>query len=191
LKKLQNFFDAMVGGFYICSIIVVLILLPDEIYMQENQIPEYGRNRLIGAAREVMASVRYCALITLDQTGHPQARTMDPFLPDENMVVWFGTNLNSRKVNEIRRDSRATLYYEAPGGTGYVVIKGEASLIDDPEKKSKYWKTEWEKFYPNKKETYVLIQVIPVELEIISYDHNIVGDPKSWEVPRVEFKTNK
>ena len=81
-------------------VILSVLLLPVRLWSQENQISNYDPDTLISAAREIMAEARYCALITVDASGHPQARTMDPFAPEDGMVVWFGTNLNSRKVKE-------------------------------------------------------------------------------------------
>jgi general stress protein 26 len=166
---------------------VVILLWPLRMWAQDTELVNSERETLISAAKEIMETTRYCALITLDKTGHPQVRTMDPFKPDDDMVVWFGTNINSRKVGEIRNDSRVTLYYEAPSGGGYVVIQGNASLIDDSELKEKYWKEEWEAFYPDKNTSFTLIRVVPKKLEIISYMHGITGSSKTWEVPHIEF----
>src|SRR6478672_5835082 len=71
----------------------------------------FSRDKLIDTAREIMTTTRYCALITTNSRGRADARTMDAFAPDENMVVWFGTNPASRKVAEVRRNPRVTLYY--------------------------------------------------------------------------------
>jgi general stress protein 26 len=169
----------------------LMLIFPLGIWAQDTELTNYERDTLITAAKEIMESTRYCALITLDKSGHPQVRTMDPFPPDEDLVVWLGTNNNSRKVKEIRNDSRVTLYYEAPNGTGYVVIQGIAFLLDDPEKKVKYWKEEWDSFYPDKNSTYTLIKVIPEKLEVINYKHSITGSSKTWTVPHVEFKSNQ
>jgi len=169
---------------------VIIFLCPLGIWAQDTELTNYERDSLITAAKEIMETTRYCALITLDKSGHPQVRTMDPFLPKEDMVVWLGTNINSRKVREIRNDSRVTLYYEAPNGTGYVVIQGIAYIIDDPEKTVKYWKEEWDSFYPDKNSTYTLIKVIPEKLEIIDYKHGITGLSEIWTVPYVEFRSN-
>jgi general stress protein 26 len=166
---------------------VLMLLFPLRGLAQDTGITDYERDTLIAAARELMETTRYCALITLDKSGHPQARTMDPFSPDEDMVVWLGTNANSRKVHEIRIDSRVTLYYEAPNGSGYVVIQGKAYLIDDAEKIEKYWKEEWDEFYQDKNSTFTLIKVIPIKLEIIDYKHGIIGSSITWAVPHVEF----
>jgi general stress protein 26 len=169
-------------------IIMIIFILPLSIWAQEVQPSNHDRDTLIKTARELIESTRYCALITLNETGHPQVRTMDPFSPEEDMVVWFGTNPKSRKVKEIRNDSRTTLYYEAPNGAGYVVLKGHAYLIDDQEKKMRYWKKEWDAYYSDQKSNYILIKVIPDELEIVDYKHGIIGDSETWAVPNVKFK---
>jgi general stress protein 26 len=156
-------------------------------WAQDGESDTFDRDTLVAAARELMETSRYCALITLDQSGHPQARTMDPFLPDEDMVVWFGTNKNTRKVDEIRNDSRVTLYYEAKDGSGYVVIHGNASMEVGPKEKEQYWKEEWDQFYPDKNSTFTLIKVVPKKLEIISYKHGISGSSKTWAVPHLDF----
>jgi general stress protein 26 len=188
LKRVEYSLKEKVIGYSKYAIIIFILLLPLEIYTQEPQMLEFDRDTLLTAARDIMASARFCALITLDEAGHPQTRTMDPFLPEEEMVVWFGTNLNSRKVKEIRQDSRVTLYYEAPGGVGYVVIKGHAYLVNESEKKKKYWKEEWNAYYSDPKANYILIKVIPDKLEIVDYKHNIIGDSQTWAVPYVKFK---
>src|SRR3954452_9591062 len=71
---------------------------------------QFSRDQLITAAREIMTTTRYCALIPAAGAGRTNARTMDAFVPDENMSVWFGTNPVSRKVREIRRNPRVTPY---------------------------------------------------------------------------------
>ena len=82
-----------------------------------------------------MHSARFCALITIDESGSSHARTMDPFDPDENMIVWLGTNRNSRKVREIKNNPNVTLFYTQNKGVGYVSIIGNATIVDDKEKK--------------------------------------------------------
>lgn len=166
---------------------VFLLSFPFCAWAQDEEAQDFKREALIQAAKEIMESVDYCALITLDESGHPKARTMDPFDPDEDMKVWLGTNINSRKVAEIRADSRVTLYYEDPDGAGYVVLQGIAMLVDDPDSIEKYWKNEWEEFYPDKNSNFILIKVNPKILEIISYKHGITGSSLTWAVPCIKF----
>jgi len=145
------------------------------------------RDSIIVAAKETIKSARYCALITLNSKGLPHVRTMDPFPTKENFIIWFGTNKKSRKVNEIVNNSNVTLYFADPTGGGYVTITGKAKIIDDKKEKAKRWNKEWEAFYPDKDKMYVLIKVIPTQLDVLSYKHGIIGNPFTWRIPHIKF----
>jgi general stress protein 26 len=145
------------------------------------------RDTLIAVAQEMMEAARYCALITIDESGQPRVRTMDPFSPEEGMVVWMGTDRDTRKVRDIEKDPRVTLYYFVPEEGGYVSIAGTARLVDDPGEKSRRWKSEWEPFYPDRDADYVLIAVDPQRIEVVSNSRGITGDPETWIPPIVEF----
>src|SRR5882762_2104912 len=103
-----------------------LLLLTAAAVVAQDTKQRLSRAELIAAARETMSAARYCALITQDSSGRPQARTLDPFPPDENMVVWLGTNPRSRKVAAVRRNPRVTLYYFDRDAQAYVTIYGVA-----------------------------------------------------------------
>ncbi len=152
---------------------------------------EASREKLLTAAREIMVAARYCALITLDSSGRPQARTLDPFAPDENMVVWLGTNPLSRKVAAIRRNPRVTLYYFDRESEAYVTIYGIARLVNDPKAKLKWWKDEWQAFYHDRTRDYLLIRVEPERLEVVNVKKGIVGDAHTWKPPSVSFRKQK
>ena len=157
------------------------------VHAQQDSVAGTQRDSLIAAAIEIMDASRFGALTTLDESGHPRVRTMDPFPPDEDMVVWFGTNRRTRKVQEIANDPRVTLYYPAPDADGYVAIYGTARLVDDPDEKARRWKPEWERFYPDRESTYLLIAITPERMEIVSYTRGIFGDPETWQPASVTF----
>ncbi len=172
------------------SVLIILFLIPSLVFSQNTSSDSFD-NKLIGVAREIMASVRTCALITLDQTGRPRVRTMDPFPPDNNLVVWLGTNTKSRKVDQIKNDPRVTLYYLDNDNSGYVIIYGIAELVNPQDEKEERWKDEWAAFYPNKADDYLLIKVSPEWLEVISESRGIIGDSVTWKPPMVFFKTTE
>jgi general stress protein 26 len=147
-----------------------------------------SRDSLELVAREVMEAADYAALITLDAEGHPRARVMDPFPPEDDMSVWLATNPLSRKVEQIQADDRVTLYYFDDVGLGYVTLMGTARLVDDPEEKARRWKPGWEAFYPDRDSSYLLIQVRPHRMEVISVKHGLDGDPDTWTPPGFETR---
>ena len=171
------------------NLLITLGVLTSQFIIMESYAQEDAAHRVkvTQAAREIMLRSGQCALITVDKNGQPQVRTMDPFEPGDDFVIWLGTNPSSRKVAQIRNNNRVTLYY-TDGGNGYVSVYGTAELINDTQSKEKYWKQEWENFYPNKTDAYLLIKVIPERLEIISYTHGFHGNPLTWQPETVIIK---
>jgi general stress protein 26 len=151
------------------------------------QTPARGRDSLLTAARSLMAGAHYAGLITLDSAGAPQARTVEPFPPETDFTVWIGTNPRTRKVGEIQRDARVTLYYYDPSAMGYVTIHGRAQVVDDPALKRTWWNPGWEAFYPDRDKGYLLLKVTPERLEIVSPAHGIMGDAVTWRPPTVRL----
>lgn len=145
------------------------------------------RDTLLAAAKNIMAQTRFCVLVTLDESGHPRARAMDPFMPDEKMVIYMGTNAMTRKAKDIKKDPRVTLYYDHPEKAGYVVVYGTAELVNDPELKAKWFKEEWARFYTDREKEYVLIAVTPKKIEVLDYTKGLMGDEKTWIPPTVKF----
>ena len=156
---------------------------------QAPRVESPGRPAILEAARELMKKARYCALVTIGGDGHPQARAIDAFLPEEDMTVWIATNPITRKVAEVRKDPRVTLYYYEPAGPGYVTLLGRAVVVSDPTEKAKRWKEDWAAFYKDKNrgDDYVLIRVTPTRLEIVSYGHGLLNDPASWRPLSIEL----
>ena len=173
---------------FVSIAISILISIP---FSGFSQLAEQGNanadQRLMVAAKEIMTAAGTCALITLDDEGVPRVRAMDPFTPEEDLTVWFGTNSRSRKVDQINKDPRVTLYYLDEDASGYVIIQGVARMVNDPAEKEKRWKAEWEAFYPDKTKDYLLIEVTPIWMEVLSPPRGISADPLTWQPPVVNF----
>jgi general stress protein 26 len=174
----------------ICFAVVLafsMLTLAADARGQSAGVTETPRDTLLAAARDMIKEAKYCALITLDASGHPRARTMDALPPEENMVVWMGTSRVTRKVAEIRNDPRVTLYFAHPKHVGYVVLYGTAELVDTPEEKDKRWNEAYASYFPEGKASYILIAVTPKKMEIIDYSRGITGDPKTWQPATMVF----
>lgn len=172
-------------------LIFSIILLPLYLFAQEINQKDSIRTKNISIAKEIMNGADNCTLITLDNEGRPRARTMDPFTPEEDLTVWFGTNPKSRKVDQIKNDPRVTLYYYDRSAVGYVMIQGTAELVNNKAAKKQYWKERWTAFYPDNDENYLLIKVSPNQLELVSYKHGVEGDSIHWTPPIIDFDTEK
>lgn len=136
-------------------------------------------------AREIMTAARFPALVTRAVTGESSARTIDPLLPDSSFVVRFATNPRSRKVREMVRDRRVTLFYFDPATQGYVSLSGTAHIVADPALKRRYWKPEWTPHYSDRSGGVTIVEVIPSRLEVVSVKAGITGDSVTWAAPVV------
>jgi len=175
-------------NYYSSILLSVLLLIPFVGHGQDKVLSDSVNAKLITGAREIMAAAGICTLITLDEDGNARARAMDAFSPDNDFIVWFGTNPKSRKVNQIQHNPSVTLYYFDKATASYVMIHGKAEIIDSREEKGNHWKEAWQNFYPDYPENYLLIKVTPEWMEVISEARGISGDPLTWQPPIVWFK---
>jgi general stress protein 26 len=167
-------------------LLTILTLLSLNAYTQTepSAIP---RDTLMQAAMEIMKATPFCALVTIDSTGQPQVRTMNPFPLKKDMVIWFATSRNSRKVSDIRKNPKVSVYFaDHTAAKGYVNINGTAIIIDDKELLVKMKREYWESI-PNWQDRFVLVKITPKTLDVTNYARGISGDPVTSKAPTVVF----
>ena len=162
-------------------LVLTILLTTSSLIAQELLVkdrPEIPRDSLMTIAHAIIDSARSRTLITVDEYGKPQARTMSIFPPENDMVIWLGTSTNSRKVNQIKNNPNVMVFYYDTKGRSYVSVAGQARLINDPDKKAHYWKKSWTRFYPDPEKDYILIEVTPERMEICSFKYKLFWDSK-------------
>jgi general stress protein 26 len=146
-----------------------------------------NKDTMILAAREIIKATTYCALVTIDSTGQPQIRTMNPFPANEQLITWFATSRTSRKVKEIKNNPKVCVYYaDHTFAKGYVNMTGIAEVIDDKELLLKMKRDYWNSI-PNWQNKFVLIKIVPKTLEVINYKHGLNNDPNTFKAPSIVF----
>ena len=143
---------------------------------------------IIETSNEIIDSAYYCTLISIDKNGQPRARVMEPFKPDDNYEIWLATNPKSRKVQQIKNNSKSTVNYFNKAELSYVSLMGNAFIVNDETIKSQKWKEGWEQHYKNKKEAYILIRFVPESLELVSYKKGYTGDKITWAPDLVNLR---
>ncbi len=182
---MKNYFKLFNLFFFITFISIIVFAA--KIKAQENETVSPSRDSIISAAKEIISSVKYCALITIDSTGRANIRTMNPFPPEDDMSIWMATNSRSRKYNEIKKNPNVTLYYANHSkADGYVTIIGKAVLVDDMAEKLKRKRDYWDQSFPDWKYL-ILIKVVPERLEVINYKRKLYNSDVTWDVPSVDF----
>jgi general stress protein 26 len=147
----------------------------------------HSRDSVLAAAKDIIGQSTYCGLVTVDATGQPQTRTMNPFPVGDDIVVWFATSRSSTKVKEIKYNPKVSVYFANHSvAKGYVNLSGKATVIDDKELLVKMKREYWNGI-PNWQDIFVLIKIEPKSLQVINYKYGINNDPQNFKAPTVEF----
>jgi len=146
-----------------------------------------NRDTILLAAHEIINETTYCGLVTIDSSGQPQIRTMNPFPVKDDFIIWFATSRTSRKVREIKNNPKVCVYFANHlTAKGYVNINGSASVIDDRELLIKMKRDYWNGI-KGWQDRFVLIKIIPKSIEIINYKHGLNNDPNTLKAPTISF----
>jgi general stress protein 26 len=108
-------------------------------------------NRILAAARQVMAKVTDCWAATPTAEGGVSARVVAPIpaMPDEeDWTICFVTSGRSRKAAEIARSGRLTLGYQHHPDRSYVVLSGQAALVAERSLICTRWHNAWRPYFP-------------------------------------------
>jgi len=158
-------------------------------YSTLNGQTSVNRDTVILAAHEIINETTYCGLVTIDSSGQPQIRTMNPFPGvKDDFVIWFATSRTSRKVGEIKNNPKVCVYFaNHVNAKGYVNVNGSATVIDDRELLIKMKRDYWNGM-PNWQDIFVLIKIIPNSIEVINYKHGLNNDPATFKAPGIRFQ---
>lgn len=173
----------------ILYLVLAAFLFPCILFAQNEYVTaELSRDSLLKVANIIIDSARCRVLVSVDEEGKPHVREMDPFAPEEGMVIWFGTSPNTRKVKQIQNNPNVAVYYYDTKTMSYVSINGKAELVNSPGEKTKHWKEYWKSYYPDRDKDMILIKVIPERLELVSYKYKIFWKTDSFLPQYIEFK---
>ena len=90
--------------------------------------------------KEVVEDIDICLFCTdLQNNDGLTARPMSSQKVDEEGNIWFFSDKNSDKNQEIAADSKVQLFYSDPSKSSFVVITGEANIVFDKQKVEEYW----------------------------------------------------
>lgn len=139
--------------------------------------------KIEAAARRITAAAKFATFVTLDDTGAPRARTVQPLAPDSTWTVWFATNPRTRKVQDITRDGRVVLHWFDAPNFAYVALTGRARIVRSRAEKDAHWDPAWNAFYTERDTSVVLVAVTATHLEVVSAKDGVEGDKATWRPP--------
>lgn len=102
------------------------------------------RDVVLERAGRLVRRAQYTLVVTADP--EPTARVVEPFLPDEQGQIVFGTDPHSRKVAQIRSTGRCLLVYQDDRRRACVTLECRAEVLA-PEQSSRF-RPFWRAFWP-------------------------------------------
>lgn len=98
-----------------------------------------------------------CMMVTTKPDGGVRARPMRGVADDLANAVWFFTDRDTDKDEDVQRDGRACLTFADTHDQTYVSVSGRLSLIHDRDEIAAHWNEGAEVYYPNGKDDNAIV----------------------------------
>lgn len=97
---------------------------------------------------ELIQGIRVAMFTTIGLDGQPHTRPMYTQQAEFDGDLWFFTDAQGAKVNELRNDSQVLITYDNAGQNRYVAVRGRAQVVRDPVKAKELWNLHAKGWWP-------------------------------------------
>jgi general stress protein 26 len=148
--------------------------------ISETQIREF-----LDAARDTIAAVPICWLVTRSLEGGTNARAVNSSSGRAGSDEWtrrFLVRKSSRKVGEMRAAPMITLAFQHPSGDRYVALGGRATIIDEIAEMRTMWSTDLDRHFPP---GFADANMIVIQVDVDRIEVHVRGlTPEPWGAGR-------
>jgi general stress protein 26 len=117
-----------------------IVAFDTEVITMEHDSDNAGQhNEAVEKVREMISDIKVAILTTMSADGQMHGRPMYTQETEFDGDIWFATSKSSALVAEIQQKSAVHVNYANPGSQRFVIIAGEATLVDDQAKKEELW----------------------------------------------------
>jgi general stress protein 26 len=117
---------------------------------------------------DMIKDIRVAQMITKDASGRLYARPMVAQQDKFHEELWFFTEADSPKIEEIARDQNVLLSYSDPKNQNYVSINGKAEIVTDRDTIHSMWNEHLRTWFPKGKDD-PNIALIKVDVQQAEY----------------------
>ncbi len=105
--------------------------------------------------RELLEDFDTAMLVTRSASGELRSRPMAVADVEADGILWFLTQRDSGKMEEIARDSHVNVVMQS--SMKFVSISGTLTPVDDPAKVAELWNEAWKVWFPGGKDDPALV----------------------------------
>ena len=134
---------------------------------------------ILAIARETIAKVPLCFVVTVGLGGEPNARVVRPGPLRPDWTIGFMTELYCRKVKEIQAARYFTMAFQHDEEQAYVSLLGRPQLIEDVNIKRAIWSKEADRFHPGgpNDPNVIIVRLNTERIEIYNSARGIQPEP--------------
>ena len=107
-----------------------------------------NKQEAIAQGLELVEKLNFCLLGTNGDDGSPNIKGMMNLKHAGIKTIWFSTNTSSKRVQQLRKDNRACVYYVDDENFKGLMLVGTIDILQDLESKKMLWMDGAEKYYP-------------------------------------------
>jgi general stress protein 26 len=97
---------------------------------------------------QLMKKSKICLLGTNGPDGFPCIKAMMNLKHEGLDKIWFSTNTSSKRVQQLKKDNRACVYYVDKKNFKGLMLTGTVQILQDLKSRQMLWAECSEKYYP-------------------------------------------
>ena len=113
--------------------------------MAEHVAVSHDVSKLVDKIKDIKIAM----MTTIENGDELHSRPMYTQKPEEDGTLWFFTEQDSQKVDEVQKDRHVNLGYSNPDDNLYVAISGTAQVVTDRAKIKELWSEGLRGWFPN------------------------------------------
>lgn len=106
------------------------------------------RDYAVQKGLELIRNSKIAMIGTVDDDGYPNIKAMLNLVSDGMNTIWFSTNTSSKRVPQIEKNKKASVYFVDQARFKGLMLIGEMEVVRDDASRKKLWFDGSEKFYP-------------------------------------------
>ena len=107
-----------------------------------------SKEEAVSNGLELVDDSDVCMLGTIGADGFPNIKAMMNVKYEGLKKIWFGTNTSSKKVQQLKKDNRACIYYMDNKGFRGLMLIGTIEILQDTASRKMLWMEGMEVYYP-------------------------------------------
>jgi general stress protein 26 len=124
---------------------------------------------------EVIRACDVAFLSTINLNNFPETRALINVLNreiDDKLEIYFVSDINAPKVEQLKKNSDASLYYYVAANMKNMILFGKLEVVTDKSLKDKLWQDSFLEYYEKGKddEQYGVLKFIPTGYKYYTYE---------------------